>query len=87
MYEARYPARGFLPNDKRLVRKFSSKSSLFLPAPSETSEEPFIKTNAKSVTNLTSQKVRDEIERKKIEIQEVKKARKNYLKELPKNDS
>jgi hypothetical protein len=54
MYEARYPARGFLPNDKRLERKISSKSSLFMPAPSETSEEPFIKTNAKSVMNLTS---------------------------------
>jgi len=57
MYEARFPARGFLPNDPLLERDGSSGSSHRFNEVSFSSDEPFVQTNAKSVTNLSPQNI------------------------------
>ena len=54
MYEPRYPARGFVPNDPILEkRKYSNDSSTQFQEASFSSEEPFVQTNAQSVTNFS----------------------------------
>ena len=61
MYEVRFPARGFLPNDPLLERRriasndenASDNSSNQFNEVSFSSDEPFVKTNSKSVTNFS----------------------------------